>query len=167
MAMTIMRCIIITKKILRISLIFPLIILQYGCNNQNFQMTTHRIEQLLFNDVKQVKMIVKSQPSRELIIEEIRVLRTSIRNATNLTELDDKDMPDINTKSIVTFIITWNDCTICNLFYDRDNQNMYLYKDQVRFRDKTKYKIRPGEYDKLMLGIFRFHPSDRMRDLVL
>ncbi|MCL6559230.1 MAG: hypothetical protein K6U74_10620, partial [Firmicutes bacterium] len=99
--------------------------------------------------------------------QEIIILRNCIRNGANLTEIADKDVPDFTSENFVAFIITWKDNWSTNLFYDRINHYMYIYKDQVRFRDKSKYRNLIIEiYNKIMLGVFKFRPSNSVKKLL-
>ncbi|MCL6613394.1 MAG: hypothetical protein K6U03_02040 [Firmicutes bacterium] len=146
-----------------------LIIYISGCKTDNYAIDVKKIEQLLFQDVQRVEMIITSSEVKTLNNQEIRILRTCIRNGTELTEIHDKDMPNITTETtnFVIFIITWKDNWSTNLFYDRMNHYMYVYKDQVRFRDKTRYRNLTIEiYNKIMLGVFKFRPSNSIKKLL-
>lgn len=151
----------IAQIVLMVCLVFSVI----GCKSKSddYTMTFEKIDNLLFTKAEYIKLITEPSSIRALNDQEIIILRRSIRNATDLIELDDREMPKIDIKQeiIVAFIIKWDDGWSTNLFYDRMNHHMYIYKDQVRFRDKTKYRnLTPEIYNRIMLGIFRFRPSD-------
>ncbi|MCL6613399.1 MAG: hypothetical protein K6U03_02065 [Firmicutes bacterium] len=140
-----------------------------GCKTDNYAIDLKKIGQLLFQDVQRVEMLITSSEVKTLNDQEIRILQTCIQNGTELTEISDKDMPDITTATtnFVIFIVTWKDGWSMNLFYDRINDYMYMHKGQIRFRDKTKYRNLTIEiYNRIMSGFFRFHPYGLIKQLL-
>ncbi len=98
-----------------------------GCKTDGYIMTFERIDNLLFTKVAYVKLITESSRIRTLNSQEIVILRASIKNATNLLEIDDKKMPIIDTgsKVIAKFIIKWDDGWSTNIL--RPNEPLYVY----------------------------------------
>lgn len=138
-----------------------------GCKTDNYAIDLKKIERLLFQDVQRVEMIITSSEIKTLNDQEIKILRSCIRNGIDLTEISDKDASDFASENFIAFVVTWKDNCSTNLFYDRINHYMYIYKGQVRFRDKTKYNNLTVEmYNKIMLGIFKFRPSSSIEKLL-
>ena len=138
-----------------------------GCKPDDYTIDLKKIAQLLFQDVQRVEMIITSSKIKTLNNQEINILRNCIRNGMELTEISDKDAPNFASENFIAFVVTWKDNCSTNIFYDQINHYMYIYKGQVRFRDKTKYNNLTVEmYNKIMLGIFKFRPSNLVEKLL-
>ena len=169
--MQMVRLLHIDRLVKKYYIVLVMLVCMYisGCKTDDYAINLKKIGQLLFQDVQCVEMIITSSEIKTLNEQEIRILQTCIQNGTELTEISDKDMPNITTETtnFVIFIVTLKDGWSINLFYDRINDYMYIHQGQIRLRDKTKYRNLTIEiYNRIMSGYFRFHPSRLIEQLL-
>lgn len=152
------------KNIAWIILIICLTMIFIGCISE--EETPKLIADLLFKDVKEVRFMYELHKTRALNNDEVRILKDSIVNCSELISLSDKEMPKTFEAGYLYFRIAKISRYGIGIFYDKENKYMFIRKGQVHQEKMQEYEQKPSLFSKYLIGIYRFHPSEEIYKLV-
>jgi len=135
-----------------------------GCNSsKNNLLTPMQLDDILFKNIQSIKIGgVETEEYYNLSIEEINILRESIRQGSELIELSSQEMPRPNIyEGTLIFILRWSDHHVSNMIFESQKGYLNIYKDQVHRDKMDKFYSNPQLYyeyiEKYLEGIYRIH----------
>lgn len=135
-----------------------------GCSQREVNLEI--VDELLFENIEIVAISQGfAQNFYDLSEKEIEILRTSIRNGTELSELQEDTTSSLQNEVIV-FDITKKNKTGGNIIYDEATKYLYIPKVLVHDKNKREYEKRQSLFNKYLLGVYRFRPSEEIEELL-
>lgn len=154
----------VNKRIILVIISIIGIIVFNGCSQREVGLET--VDELLFENIEIVAISKGfAQSFYDLNENEIKILRTSIRNGTELSELQEDTTSSLQNE-VVVFDITKKDKTGGNIIYDEATKYLYIPKSLVHYKNKREYEQRQSLFNKYLLGVYRLRPSADIKKLL-
>ena len=136
-----------------------------GCIQR--EVNLEAIGELIFDDVE-ILTLSKDFPrnSYALSANEIEILRNSILNGSELSEYSEDITPKYFNGGFAVFHITKVNKSGGTLVYEKTSRYMYVRKVLVHDKHKKDYEKRQSLFNKYLMGVYKFRPSDEIEKLV-
>ena len=136
-----------------------------GCSQK--EVTLEIVSELLFDNLELLTLSKEfPQTSYELNVAEINILKHSILRGFELSEHTENITPDYFGGGFAVFHITKSNKSGGTLIYDKTDGYMYISKVLVHDKNKREYEKRQSLFNKYLLGVYRFRPSEEIEELL-
>jgi hypothetical protein len=144
-------------------LIILLLLTITGCEEE---ITPKVISDLIFADGIYTAAVLKNSQFQDLSAEEVVILRNSIKNGRELSELTSNDMPDPNSMDYLYIDLTKKNKSGIEIFYNLKEKYIIIPKTQVHEGKSKKYERQLSTMKKYLNGTYKFYPSSEIEKLI-
>lgn len=125
------------------------------------------VGELLFDNVESLTISKDfPRPSQDLNKDDIEILKHSILYGSELSEYFEDITPNYFKGGFAVFHITKINKSGGTLIYDKTSEYMYVRKILVHDKYKKEYEKSQIQFNKYLMGVYRFRPSDEIKKLM-